>query len=88
MADRFIRSEFARFYIQTDLFVSVAERHTLQYEAVHLFYAEQQGIFVIFQNMVVHLHFAHHVCYHADTILQFVESRQEHLFDNLQCSRK
>ena len=31
MADRFIRSEFARFYIQTDLFVSVAERHTLQY---------------------------------------------------------
>ena len=42
--------------------------------------------FVIFQNMVVHLHFAHHVCYHADTILQFVESRQEQIFDDLQLS--
>ena len=84
MANLLIRSEFARFDVQTHLFVSVAERNTLQHEAVYFLYAEQQSIFVIFQDMFVHLHFAHHMRYHANAILQFVESRQEHLFDDLQ----
>ena len=79
-----VMREIASLNVQTDLLISISERHAFAHQTVYLFNAENKQVLIVIQNMLVHFDFIHNIGRHLQTILQLPESRQEYFLNNLQ----
>ena len=80
----FSMREFTCFNIQTNLLICITERHTFTCQTIYLFHAKNKEVFVIIKNMFIYLYFIHDIGCHLQTVFQFLKSRKENFFDNLQ----
>ena len=76
--------EVSGFNVQSHFLISIPERHTFTCQAVHFFHTENKQVFVIVEDMFVHLYFIHDIGSHLQTVFQFLESRQKDFLNNLQ----
>ena len=80
----FCMREFSSFNIQANLLICITKRHTFTCQTIHFFHAKNKEVFIIVKDMLVDLYFIHDVSCHLQTVFQFLKSRQENFFYNLQ----
>ena len=83
VADFFVVGKMARLDIQSYFLVSIAEGHSLSGQTVYLFDTEHVEVTVVIEDVFVHLDAVDDVGRHAQAVLQFFESGEEDLFDDL-----
>ena len=76
--------ELASLDVESHLLIGITERHASGCEAVNLLHAEHEVVARIVEDMLVHLHLAHHGVDHRENSLDFIERRQEILLGELQ----
>ena len=79
-----VSMERTRLDVQSYLLISIAERHTVGGQTVHFFHREDRVVELVVEDMLVHLHLVDDIGRHLQTVLQFIEGRQEYLLDDLQ----
>ena len=83
MMNLMISLELASLDVKTHLLVGIAEGHTTGSQTVHLLDREDRVVHRVVEDVLIHLYLIYNVSGHLQTILQFVEGRQEHFFNNL-----
>ena len=82
--DIFIGTKSASLNVKTNFLVGIAEGHAFRRKAVHLLNAEHRVVHRIVENVLANLYLINYIGCHLQAVLQFVESRQEDLLDDLQ----
>ena len=80
----FLGREFSCLYVEANLLVSIAERHTFASQTVDLFDGEHEVVAGIIENVLVDFEPGDDVGRHLEALAQFLESRQEDFLDDLQ----
>ena len=84
MSDILGWSKTASLYLQSNLFVCIAERCAFQHSAVYFLYTEHRVVTGIVKYMLINLHTLYYICCHIKAVFQFAEGREKQFLDNLQ----